>query len=222
MAADDLSQLPELEKAAEQAAAQAKTKRIQGWKEWARNHQGRKPLYNKAKRVALPVAEETLSWGDPQAPLHIPARVARADVEWSALWGRGQPPDPMCPGRRKPIAGQDIARVLRRARGKAMGPAQWQMSELRALPAVFHVGLARIFNHAERRGRWPSELRHVTVALLTKEGATHEGQLRPIGLTPVLYRLYTAARGGSLNAWRQALAGGPSRGAIELAPCTLR
>jgi len=217
MAARDLANIDALEQEAAQAAAEAKKTRIQGWKDWARDHRGRKPLYTWAKRVALPVAEETLDWGEPNAPLHIPARVKRADDEWGALWQQGEeqpalPREPL-----KPITAGDIARALKRARDKAMGPDQWQVSELRALPAPFLTGLARIFTNAERAGRWPDAMKQVTVALLPKDGARHEGQLRPIGLTPVIYRVYTMVRGGILKRWRQRISAEPNRGAVELA-----
>ena len=188
VAAADLADLPAIEKAAAQAAAAARKKRIQGWKDWARDHRGRKPLYTWAKRVALPVAEETLDWGDPSAPLHIPTRVSRADAEWGAFWQQGQAQPVLPGGPLRPITARDVAHALKRARDKATGPDQWHMSELRVLPEPFHLGLARLYMQAERDGRWPDAMKQVTVALLPKERAKHEGQLRPIGLT----RCFTA------------------------------
>ena len=116
MAAGDLARFEQLEVETVQAVAEAKRARIQGWKEWARDHRGRKPLYSWAKRVTLPVAEETLDWGNPWATLQIPDRVRRADTEWGALWQQGDGPRTLPVGRMKPITGADIGRVLHRAR----------------------------------------------------------------------------------------------------------
>ncbi len=50
-------------------------------------------------------------------------------------------------------------------------------------------------NEAELDGEWPEEIRIAIIALMTKEGASHEGELRPIGMLPYIYRIWMAIRG---------------------------
>ena len=82
---------------------------------------------------------------------------------------------------------------------KAHGLDHWGPEELR-LPDDLLWSLARHLNRFEAAGEWPESLRQVLVALNPKDGATHEGQLRPIRLLPMLYRVWMAGR-------RQATAG---------------
>ena len=67
---------------------------------------------------------------------------------------------------------------------------QWQMSELRALPEPFHLGLARLYMQAERDGRWPDAMKQVPVALVAQgrreaRGTVATDRARPGALPPV-------------------------------------
>ena len=46
---------------------------------------------------------------------------------------------------------------------------------------------------------------HILIALIPKAGATHEGQLRPIGILPMLYRVYMKLRRRSHSDWTRTL-----------------
>ena len=74
---------------------------------------------------------------------------------------------------------------MRRLRaGKAWGPDLWSPDELHMLPKRAYTHMAGIMSQAEAAGRWPEQLRITQVSLIEKEGATHEGKLRPIGVLP--------------------------------------
>ena len=48
--------------------------------------------------------------------------------------------------------------------------------------------LADIYNRADREGRWPELLRIALVAMVPKDGALWEAELRSIGLLPCIYK----------------------------------
>eukprot|EP00972_Heterocapsa_arctica_P064801 9561965-Heterocapsa_arctica.AAC.1 len=48
-------------------------------------------------------------------------------------------------------------------------------------------GLADLLNAIEREQTWPDGLNPI-IALIPKEGAESEGQLRPISIIPYIYR----------------------------------
>ena len=73
---------------------------------------------------------------------------------------------------------------------KACGLDGWRPSELYALPAKAKQQLIDYFHHAEALGEWCPQMKHILIAPIPKAGATHEGQLRPIGILPMLYRVY--------------------------------
>ena len=50
------------------------------------------------------------------------------------------------------------------------------------------------YHHAEQMGYWGPQMRRVLIALIPKPGATHEGQLRPRGILPMLHRIYMKIR----------------------------
>ena len=72
-------------------------------------------------------------------------------------------------------------------------------------------------NQWESAGRWPEALRHNIIALVPKPGATHEKQLRPIGLLSYVYRVWMVIRKQHLATWSRTLHGGRHQGAAELA-----
>eukprot|EP00972_Heterocapsa_arctica_P040441 5957179-Heterocapsa_arctica.AAC.1 len=48
--------------------------------------------------------------------------------------------------------------------------------------------------------RWPDGL-HPIIALIAKEGAENEGQLRPIAILPYVYRVWMAVRKCTVKQW---------------------
>ena len=48
--------------------------------------------------------------------------------------------------------------------------------------------LATFYGVAEHTSMWPLALATTLIALIPKDGAQTEAELRPIGLTPVIYR----------------------------------
>ena len=55
------------------------------------------------------------------------------------------------------------------------------------------------------------------MTLSPKPGAEHEGQLRPIGLLPMIYRLWMAVRKPVTKEWKAKIHGGRNASAVELA-----
>ena len=58
---------------------------------------------------------------------------------------------------------------------------------------------------------------HVLIALIPKPGATHEGQLRPIGILPMLYRIYMKIRRHTYKYWVRQIHNGREESALDLA-----
>ena len=90
---------------------------------------------------------------------------------------------------------------------KALGTDSWAVLELRLLSPQLLQGLAGFCSKAEVEGRWPPVLCSTIVALVPKEGARTEAELRPIGLTPIVYRVWMCARKRFIRPWTQRLYG---------------
>ena len=60
-------------------------------------------------------------------------------------------------------------------------------------------------------------MQHVLIALIPKPGATHEGRLRPIGILPMLYRIYMKIRRYTYKGWVRQLHNGREESALDLA-----
>ena len=78
---------------------------------------------------------------------------------------------------------------------------------MRKLSPQLLQGLAYFLNKVEQAGRWPAALCVTLIALIPKEGAQTEGELRPIGLTPVIYRVWMCIRKHRITAWTRSLYG---------------
>ncbi len=97
----------------------------------------------------------------------------------------------------------------------------WDNLHPRALARLTSSLLRRLVTvilAAERLGRWPSSIALVLIALLPKP----DGGLRPIGLMPMLVRLWSRVRRSVAVQWELANArpyfyGGPRRGALVAA-----
>ncbi|MCP4239312.1 MAG: hypothetical protein GY772_02010, partial [bacterium] len=88
---------------------------------------------------------------------------------------------------------------------KASGPDQWSFAELRLLPREAFHRLAEVLGLVEEVGRWPQGLTGASVSMIPKPGATDACGLRPIGLMPVVYRLWAASRQGFVRQWLRPL-----------------
>ena len=90
---------------------------------------------------------------------------------------------------------------------KALGADHWRILELRALSPQMLQTLADFYNLVETSMRWPQILTTTIVALIPKEGAQTEAELRPIGLTPILYRVWMCIRKRCISSWIRYLYG---------------
>eukprot|EP00972_Heterocapsa_arctica_P007138 1042290-Heterocapsa_arctica.AAC.1 len=61
-------------------------------------------------------------------------------------------------------------------------------------------GLADLLNLIEKAHTWPDGLNPI-IALIPKEGAASEGQLRLIAILPYIYRVWTAIRKCKIKQW---------------------
>ena len=84
---------------------------------------------------------------------------------------------------------------------KALGADSWRVTELRALSPQLLQSLADFFNLVESTGAWPHILSTTLVALIPKDGAKTEADLRPIGLTPIIYRVWVCLRKHCIVEW---------------------
>eukprot|EP00972_Heterocapsa_arctica_P031023 4564146-Heterocapsa_arctica.AAC.1 len=92
------------------------------------------------------------------------------------------------------IIEDEVRRVVNNlAGGKAKGVDGWSPAELRALSRTHIKGFTSILNNVEQYQRWPHGL-HPIIALIAKEGADNEGQLRPIAMLLHIYRVWIAVR----------------------------
>jgi len=71
------------------------------------------------------------------------------------------------------------------------------------LPAIFKRKLLEIYQEAEEKGKWPQQLRYNMVSLVTKANEIQEGQLRPIGLLPFIYRIWMCLRKEHTREWKK-------------------
>ena len=118
----------------------------------------------------------------------------------------------------KPIQLSDVRHVLRCVNpNRALGADQWHFRELAALPDQFLERLAKFYNMVEKEGQWPPPLRQTLVALIPKDGAKTELELRPIGLTPIIYRLWMCIRKNITQDWTRNLYGPRCLSATDLA-----
>ena len=86
--------------------------------------------------------------------------------------------------------------------GAAPGLDGWSPGDLAQLPAELLQLPLPLFQHAERTGEWPGQAAQVSVTTLRKPGAPTPLNLRPISVTPVLCRVWGAARWASMVSWQ--------------------
>eukprot|EP00972_Heterocapsa_arctica_P026493 3902113-Heterocapsa_arctica.AAC.1 len=106
------------------------------------------------------------------------------------------------------ITEDEVRRVVNNlADGNAKAVDGWSPAELRARSRSHIKGFTYMFNNVENNDKWPQGLNPI-IALIPKEGAGNEGQLRPIAVLPYIYRIWMAVRKSKVKQW-----------AIELNDC---
>ncbi|MCP4239954.1 MAG: hypothetical protein GY772_05285, partial [bacterium] len=101
-----------------------------------------------------------------------------------------------------PLQGSRLRDIVRKVPvRKASGPDNWAFAELRLLPVEAFDALATVLSLVESVGEWPVGLTGASVSLIPKPGAVNATDLRPIGLMPVVYRLWAVARQDPVRAW---------------------
>ena len=98
---------------------------------------------------------------------------------------------------------------------KARGTDHWQPKELLVLPRILKEELIKWMQKCEETGEWPEDFSHTLVTLIAKPGAQHEGQLRPIGLLPYVYRVWMKMRKSCVKNWIRHLYGAKVQGPLE-------
>eukprot|EP00972_Heterocapsa_arctica_P019798 2920765-Heterocapsa_arctica.AAC.1 len=118
-----------------------------------------------------------------------------AEETWGGLWAVEAEELPKFSKQKMALITEDeVRRVVNNlADGKAKGVDGWSPAELRALSRTHIKGLTPILNKVEQSERWPSGLRPI-IALIAKEGAENEGQLRRIAVLPYVYRVWMAVK----------------------------
>ena len=98
------------------------------------------------------------------------------------------------------LTGQMLADVVLRKDVSAGSLDGWEWRELKALPVSWFDELARILTKVEDLGVWPDGLLDAYIAMIPKTDgdATPLGQ-RPLCVLPVVYRVWAAARMGSVG-----------------------
>ena len=92
---------------------------------------------------------------------------------------------------------QDIRQALRRMKGKASGPDGWSSDMISQLPDIFLNRLCQFLLECEVQGVWPPNCAHWVVKFLpkNKKGSIPGlGDLRPISIGPIIYRVWSSVR----------------------------
>ena len=180
----------------------------------------RKPgqLFAYCRRSAPESGPGDLLWGEHNEPPSMKDRLEHAKNEWTQYWDTDIdcPPLPVRPPPR--ITVEQFNRTVRHmSDNKAKGVDGWRPSEIAALPRKAKQQLIDYYHHAEQVGSWGPQMQHVLIALIPKPGATHEGQLRPIGILPMLYRIYMKIRRHTYKDWVRQIHNGREESALDLA-----
>ena len=98
-----------------------------------------------------------------------------------------------------PLDQPALSKGLKRLRNRAAGGADgWRVQELKKMPKCFLTPLAHIHGCIEQGAPWPAAAQQILVTLLSKKGKASPLNMRPISVTPLLYRLWGAARWSDL------------------------
>ena len=85
--------------------------------------------------------------------------------------------------------------------GSSPGPCHTEASFLKTMPEAAVAELTKILRRCEAEGAWPDQMNTTFYSLLPKKPGI--GQERPVGLTSMLYRVWTVARKGITDEWLQ-------------------
>ena len=101
-----------------------------------------------------------------------------------------------------PLTGDMLADVVRRKKATAGSLDGWGWRELKALPAPWFDGLARVLRLVEEQGVCPDGLLDAYIAMILKSDgdATPLGQ-RPLCVLPVVSWVWASARMLQLEPW---------------------
>ena len=189
------------------------------WREWvqAQMAKGGGKLYRWARRAGAEPGLTTLE-AKPEAADNIDDRLRNARQVWSKYWAGGKAWTPTHHDTLETITGDQVRNVLQKLKGgKAKGPDGWCPKELAVLPKAWTDRLATFYNQWEARGHWPPAIRRAVIALIAKQGATSEAQLRPIGILSYIYRIWMAIRKQDTRQWSLQIHGGSHQGAAAMA-----
>ena len=109
-----------------------------------------------------------------------------------------------CPMELEDITSQDLRLALARmGNAQAAGMEEWRIVEIKSLPQFLLTRLVAFYNAVEEWGRWPASLERAAVTLIPKDGSDQPGDLRPISVMSVVYRLWALARLRSVMLWKE-------------------
>ena len=101
-----------------------------------------------------------------------------------------------------PLTGDLLCEVLRRKKVTAGSLDGWGWRELKALPAPWFDGLARILRMVEADCVWPECLLDASIAMIPKiDGDATPLVQRPLCVLPVVYRVWASASMMQLEPW---------------------
>ena len=125
---------------------------------------------------------------------------------WDAFYVRYQQHIPRFqPYMAELIESSHIREGLNRMDGDtACGVDGWRLHELKSLPEELLQRLA-ILNLVEDTGRWPECLTKALVTMIPKGEGFHPLDLRPISVTPNIYRLWSSCRVQGALSWQEGL-----------------
>ena len=100
-----------------------------------------------------------------------------------------------------PVSCETVADTIRALRPSAPGADGWNARELQALSPVAIDLWTEIYHAIEALEKWPTVLCEVPIATLRKGEGCTPLDVRPISLTPILYRVRAHTRFLQLQAW---------------------
>ena len=111
---------------------------------------------------------------------------------------------PCQPQTLEPLTARQLLTALRKmSKVGAAGLDGWKPRKLQALPAIFVVHLASLFELIELTGVWPVALCSAGVTLIPKGEGAEPLQQRPLTVMPVVYRVWAAARCRECMTWQE-------------------
>ena len=165
--------------------------------QWLRmGQEGGKPSCIRRPDGAMTANEMEIDQLTREAWEHIYCRwPAGQEPDWTAHRNRFPPPECSKEVPYLPLTKDDLLRAVRRLANRAAGGSDgWRVQELEAMPPCFLTPLAHIYTCIEHGAAWPVAAQQILVSLLSKKGKPSPLNMRPISVTPLLYRVWGAAR----------------------------